>query len=501
MRKIAIFLVIFWLVAFAAGITAADFDFSQIKDRVSTFTLKNGLKFILLEDHSVPIARFVTYVNVGGSDERIGIYGISHFLEHLAFKGTEEIGTKDYRAEKKIMDKMDVVFEKILAEKNKLDPDQQKIKDWEGELEKLKEEATKYVVSNEIDTILKREGAVGMNAATSKDFTIYLLSLPSNKIELWAYWESSRFMGPVFREFYKEREVIREERRVRSENTPIGKLVEELQALAFKDHPYRVSLVGPMSNIVNITRRDAREYFRTNYTAGNMVIAVGGDVTPQQLKKLARKYFSKLPAGRRNPLVYTVEPPQAGEKNMTMYEESQPWLIIAYHCPSVRHEDFTRFEVLNYILTNGRSSRLYKKMVIQDKTALNIASMTGFPGSKYPNLYLIFGLPNSGHTTGELEKTVMEEIERLKKEAVSEVELESAKVRAKMVSLETMKSPLYSLANMLGAEIMLGSWEKAFDELKNIDSVTAQDIRKLANQYFTGNNRVIARIEKKEVSK
>lgn len=498
MKRVLIVAVVLWLAVFSGMIAAADFNFNQIKNRVTTFTLENGLKFILLEDHSIPIVRFVTYVNVGGVDERIGIYGISHFLEHLAFKGTEEIGSKNFKAEKKIMDKMDAVFERILVEKNRINPDLQAIKQWETELESLKEEATKYVVSNEIETILKKEGSVGLNAATSKDYTMYLLSLPSNKIELWAYLESSRFTKPVFREFYKEREVIREERRVLRENTPIGKLIEELQGLAFKDHPYRISLAGPMSNIENITRPDAREYFRTHYTASNMVIGVAGDVTPGHLKKLAQKYFSKLPAGKRNPLLFTVEPPQGGEKTITMYEESQPWLVIAYHCPSSRHEDFVKFDVLNYILTYGRSSRLYKKMVISDKTALNIASLTGFPGNKYPTLYLILALPNSGRTTTEMEETIMAEIESLKKEPVSEEELQSAKIRSKMSTLKAMKSPIQALAGMLKAEVVLGSWEKAYDEITAIDKITTRDIQDLVNRYFTRNSRVIARIEKKE---
>ncbi|MCX6583287.1 MAG: pitrilysin family protein [Candidatus Aminicenantes bacterium] len=481
---------------------SAEFDFSKIKNRVSEFTLPNGLKFILLEDHAVPIASFVAYANVGASDERIGIYGISHFLEHMAFKGTSEIGTTDPQAEKKLFTQMDGIFEKILAQQNSINPDQEKIKQWTDELEKLKKEADKYVVTNEFTSILERNGGSGLNAGTSMDSTVYFFSLPSNRLELWAYLESTRFKDPVFREFYKEREVIREERRVRVDNSPLGKLIaEELLALAFKVHPYGIGPIGPMSNIENIRRTDMMEYFKNNYTASNMVIGVAGDVYPDQLKELAYKYFSKLQPGRRNPWLFTVEPKQLGEKLMTIYEDSQPWLVIGYHCPSIRDEDFIKFSVLDNILTSGRSSRLNKKMVTKDKSALFIVSFAGFPGVKYPALFIIATGPNQEHTNKELEEAINKEIEDLKKNPVSEEELNSAKTRFKANTLQRMNSDRLFLGAMLQSEVMRGSWEKAFDGLNAVEKITTGDIQDLVKKYLTENNRVIAKIEKKEDKK
>jgi predicted Zn-dependent peptidase len=498
--KRQIFLLIL-LMLFSVGLSAG-YDFSKITNNISEFTLPNGLKFILLEDHSVPIANFVTYTNAGGSDERIGIYGISHFLEHMAFKGTSGIGTKDYEAEKKIFAKMDDIFDKILAEKGGINPDEQKIKALYDELEKLKEEAAKYVEDNEFDKILNRNGANGMNAGTSKDATIYFFSLPSNKLELWAYMESGRFADPVFREFYKERGVIQEERRVRTENTPIGKLIEELLALAYKDHPYRINGIGPMSNIDNITRADMIDYFRTNYSAQNLVIGVAGDVYPDQLKKVAEKYFTKIRPGKKNHRVLTVEPPQVGEKTITIYEESQPAIAIGYHIPSALHEDFVKFSVLDNIITNGRSSRLKKKLEIDDKSSLITFSFAGFPGSKYPALYLIFSLPTSGHTTDEILNTVDEELEKIKKESVTEEELASAKTRLKVSLLRQLKSNNGLLMGLLQSEAVEGSWKKLFEGLDIIEKVTTEDIRQLVEKYLTTTNRSIARIEKKkEVAK
>ncbi|MCK4764283.1 MAG: insulinase family protein [Candidatus Aminicenantes bacterium] len=473
-------------------------DFSEIKEKVSEFTLPNGLKFILLEDHSVPIATFFTYVNTGGSDEKIGIFGISHFLEHMAFKGTAEIGTTNFKAEKKVFREMDAVFAEILAEKDSLEPDKEKLEKLTAKLEKLKEQAAKYVDSNTFDSLIKRHGGVGLNAGTSKDATMYMVSLPSNKVELWAYLEAARFTAPVYREFYKERDVIKEERRTGVENQPIGKLVEEMLALAFKDHPYRVNGIGPMSNIDHISRQDMIAYFRANYTAKNMVIGIAGDVYPQQLQELARKYFLKIPPGKRNPRVFTVEPKQLGEKTVTIFEDSQPVLILGYHCPSILHEDFVKFSILDNILTSGRSSRLNKKMVIDDKSALALFSMAGMPGNKYPGLYLIFAAPNMKHSNEEMLKTIDAEIEKIKKESVGEAELQSAKTRRRVRLLGGMQSNTGLLMAMLGAEVKLGGWEKVFDNLEKIEKVTTEDIRRLVKKYLTVDNRSVARLEKKK---
>ena len=485
------------LISLVFAVSGSEFNFNNVKERVSEFTLPNGLKFILLEDHSVPIASFVTYANAGGSDERIGIYGISHILEHLAFKGTTEVGTTNYNKEKVILDKMDHLFDLIKNEKNSLKPDRDKLDELEKKFEQLRNDAQQYVVANEFDSILKKNGGVGLNAGTGADSTVYFFSLPSNKIELWAYLESGRFSDPVFREFYKEKEVIKEERRVRVDNQPVGKMVEEILALAFKDHPYKANTIGPMSNLNNITRGDVKSYFRNFYTAGNMVIGVTGDVYPDQLKKLAAEYFSKIPSGKRQPRNTTVEPPQLGEKRMTIYEDSQPWIITGYHCPSILHEDYVKFNVLDYIMTNGRSSRLYKKLVTDDKSALYVGSMAGFPGDKYPSLYIIFSLPNMGHTTEELETVINDGLNRLKTEPVTDDELKSAKVRMKVALIKQMSSNRGLLSSLLSNEILTGSWENAFTYLEKIESVTVDDLKKLAEEYFTVSNRVVVKIEKK----
>jgi len=495
MKKLVGFFIFLVLIS---GFIYADFDFSKIKNNVSEFTLANGLKFILVENHSVPIATFLTYVNAGGADERDGIWGISHFLEHMAFKGTSEFGTTDVKAEKKLMAEMDILFDQILTEKKNLKPDQEKIKKMEKDLEALIEKANQYVIPNEFDTLLKENGATDINAMTSKDATRYYYSLPSNRLELWAYMESSRFTDPVFREFYKERGVIAEERRMRVENTPVGNLIEELQALAYKDHTYHISVVGPMSNIQSITRKDMYQYFKAHYTGQNIVIGVIGDIYPDQLKKMAEKYFSRITAGEKSRGTVSLEPKQTGEKTITVYDKSQPWLLVAYHCPALYHPDYIKFRLLDKLITSGRSSRLNKKMVIQEKTALGIFSLPGYPGDKYPSLYLMIALPNSGHTTDKLLEMFDQEIKDIQENSISEEELASAKIRLKIDRINQMDSNLNMIIHLLEAEVKMGSWKEAFAEVNNIDKITGKDIQELAKTYLVNSNRTVARIEKEE---
>jgi predicted Zn-dependent peptidase len=383
-------------------------------------------------------------------------------------------------------------------------PDLDKIEQLNKKLDNLIKEEAKYVITNEYEMILKRHGCTGLNAGTYFDKTHYVTNLPSNKLELWAFLESSRFVDPVFREMYKERKVIQEERRVVIENQPIGKLIEELLALAFKNHPYRIRQMGPMSNIDNWTRKDVESYFHSNYTASNMVIGIAGDITPEQVKKVATKYFSKIRTGQRNPRILTKEPDQIGEKRMTLFEDSQPWLVIGYHCPSVLHKDFIKFSVLDYLLTRGRSSRLNKKLVIKEKSALFVGSAPGFPGSKYPSLYVVFALPNTGHPTEKLEKSIISELKKLKNELVTEDELKSAITRFSIDRIRQMLNygGFYGMLSiLLEAEMIRGSWKKAFEDLERVESITAKDIQEMVKKYLTLNNRTILKIEKKKEGK
>ncbi len=473
-------------------------ELEGLKSRIHEFTISNGMKFILIEDHSVPVANFVTYVNIGSSDERIGIYGISHILEHLAFKGTSEVGTKDAAAEKKLFARMDQLFEQICLLERAINPDQEKIKQLKEELARLEDEAEKYVIQNEFSAIISQNGGTGLNAFTSNDATVYFFSLPSNRLELWAYLESSRFTDPVFRQFYKEKNVIMEERRMAVENNPVGKLIEEFLSVAFREQPYAVGVIGPMSNLRFISRQDVYDYFTSNYNAANMIVGVSGDVYPDQLKKIAEKYFGRIKRGKKSLPHFTIDPAPVSKKELIMREDSQPVLVIGFRSPAINEADFLKFSILDNILTDGRVSRLYKKLVIDEKTAMMVGSMAGFPGNKYPGLYLIYAFPNSDHSNQELQEKILQEIKKIKTEGVTQEELESAKIRAKVDYLRGFKENQYLLIDLLSSEFLLGSWQKYFDQYNEIDKISADEIKEIVNRYLDENTMTIGRIEKKE---
>jgi predicted Zn-dependent peptidase len=251
----------------------------------------------VLERHEAPVVSFLTHADVGAVDEVKGITGLAHLFEHMAFKGTRTIGTKNYKAEAKAMAEMDELFEQIKAERRKGDKaDKNRLEELQKQFDQAQQESQKYIVHDEYEEVLSREGASGFNAYTSQDYTCYVVSLPSNKLEMWMSLESDRFANPVLREFYKERDVVTEERRM-MENRPAGRLSEEFGAIAYLAHPYGESIVGHMSDIRTITRGEAKAFFRKFYCPSNLTIAIVGDVNPKEIKKLAQKYFAGIPSG------------------------------------------------------------------------------------------------------------------------------------------------------------------------------------------------------------
>ncbi|MGC8792076.1 MAG: M16 family metallopeptidase, partial [Bryobacteraceae bacterium] len=257
---------------------AAQQEFREIESRVTEFTLKNGMKFLVLERRKAPVASFVTYADVGSAQEVKGITGLAHLFEHMAFKGTDKIGTKDYARERLALEKVDQAYAALKEEKlkgNRADPE--KLKKLERAFKEAQEEAGKYVVPNEFGEAVDRAGGRQLNATTGADRTMYFFSLPSNHMELWFWLESERFRNPVFREFYKERDVVMEERRL-MESQPVGKLLDEFLAVAYKAHPYGEPVIGHMSDLENLTTADAAAFFRKYYIPSNLVAAVVGDV-------------------------------------------------------------------------------------------------------------------------------------------------------------------------------------------------------------------------------
>ena len=469
-------------------------SFEGIKKQVRTHVLPNGMKFIVLERHDVPVASFHVYADVGSANESYGITGISHILEHMAFKGTTTIGTRDYAAESKVLEELDNVYDQMKREEAKSSPDKAKAAELKAMFDDLEKKAKGYVVNNEYFDMMMRQGDAGVNAYTSSDATQYINYLPSNRLEFWMAMTSDRFLNPVFREFYKERDVIMEERRLGVETQPTGKLMEDFVAVAFKAHPYHHEVVGHMSDIQAIRRQDVADYFRKFYGPSNLTVGIVGDVSADEVFHLADLYFGRIPSGPKPEPVRTMEPEQWGERRVTVSAKSQPFLFIGFHVPDAKSKDAPALEALANIVGQGRSSRLYQTLVKDKKVAIQAGCMNGFPGDKFPNLVVFYAISAQGKTSAECQAAIEEEIEKIQKESVTEDELTKFKRSTIKGLLGQMKSNPRMAAMLTYADVVLGGYEKAFDQIEDYKAITAEDVKRVANTYLVKTKRTIGEI-------
>ncbi len=464
----------------------------RVIDRVTEFTLENGLKFIVLEDHEAPVVSFSTYADVGGVNEPQGKTGVAHFLEHLAFKGTKDIGTTNYEEEKVLLEQLDQLFTQIQLAKT--EDNQEKITQLQAEFSQVETKANEYVKQNEYGQIVETAGGVGLNAVTSSDYTMYFYSFPSNKLALWMSLESERFLEPVFREFYKEKEVILEERRMRTENSPIGQMVEAFLDQSFSTHPYKRPVIGSTEDLRNLTRQDVINFFEQYYTPNNLIMSIVGDVNPSEVKNLAKIYFGRFPKKAKPPQLNIIEPPQTEEKEITLNLVSQPWYLEGYHSPGLNHPDNAVYELISGLMSSGRTSRLYRSLVEEKQVALQAQGYSGFPGDKYPNLTIFYGLTAPSSSVEDVAIALREEIERLKTELVTSEELDRLKNQARARLLRSLDSQS-GLARLLGEyEAKTGSWRNLFKQLDLLAKVTPEDIQRVAKATFIAENRTVGKI-------
>jgi predicted Zn-dependent peptidase len=467
----------------------------QVIKQVTEFKLDNGLKFIVLENHDAPIISFVTYANVGGVDEPDGQTGVAHFLEHLAFKGTREIGTINYEAERVLLDRLDQIFEEIQAARAA--GDDAKIAQLQAEFQQVQTEANQYVRQNEYGQIVEIAGGTGLNAVTSADYTMYFYSFPANKLELWMSLESERFLEPVFREFHQEKDVILEERRLRTDNSPIGKLFEVFSGTAFTTHPYKRPIIGYQEDIENLTRNNVEQFFETYYPPSNLTIAIVGDVNPKEVQKLAKTYFGRFSARSKPEKVTTVEPPQTETREVTLELASEPWYIEGYHRPNINHPDNMVYALIASLMGDGRTSRLYRSLVEDQQVALVARGASVYPGDRYDNLMLFYALTAPNHSLDDLQLALRKEIERLKNEPVSQEELDRVKTQAKAGILRGLNSTLGMAQSLAEYDAKTGDWRNLFRELDAIAAVTVEDIQRVAQKTFVSENMTVAKLVSK----
>jgi predicted Zn-dependent peptidase len=471
-------------------------DLSSFEKRVTVKKLPNGLTLIICERSEAPVFSFFTLVDAGSSQDPLRATGLAHMFEHMAFKGTDKIGTTNYAAEKVALAKVETAYAAYIKERDKsIGQDSAKLKQLEKAWQDVITEANKYVVPNEFGKIVEQNGGEDMNAFTNYDETAYHYSMPGNRLELWAYLESERFLHPVMREFYKERNVVIEERRMRTESNPFGRLLEQFTEAAFAAHPYHRPTVGWMSDLNHFSATDAQKFFDTYYIPSNMVVAVAGDVKAVQALPILEKYFGRLPTRPDPDEATTQEPPQNSERRVALKEMSQPIYIEGYHRPDYRSKDDAVFDAISDLLSEGRTSRLYRALVRDKKIASFSEGVTGYPGVKYPHLFAFLAAPLPGRKPQEIADAIHAEIDRLKKEDISDDELKMIKTRSKANLIRGLADNQGLATQLATYQNLYGDWRELFRSVDRIDAVTKADIRRIANEVFVDTNRTVAIIE------
>ncbi len=482
-----------FVLALASGWAGKAQDLKAFEKTVTEFTLANGLQFIVVERHNAPVVSFHTLVDVGAVDDPKGATGMAHMFEHMAFKGSDRIGSKNWADEKKALEAVERAFQALMTERYKGErADPKKIEELDKAFHAAVDKAEELVETDEYSRVIEQSGGVGLNAGTSSDKTVYFYSLPSNRAELWFYLESERFLRPVFRQFYKERDVVREERRMRTESSPIGKLVEVFLAAAFNAHPYGQPAVGWPTDIENFSETDAEAFFRTHYVPGKMTIAIVGDVNPQEMRRLAEAYFGRLPKKPLPRPVLTEEPPQEGERRVEVDSPAQPFVVVGYRKPSRYDKDRAVFDVLQSVLSGGRTGWFYKEIVRDKQLALDAGGFPDFPGDKYPGLFIFYAFPNSGKTVAENEAAMYRLIEKIKTEKVDDETLNMVKTKMRAALIQKLDSNAGLAGQLAEYKAAYGDWRQLFYELDQINKVTADDVQRVAKQYFVDQARTVA---------
>ena len=497
MRKYGTTCVMVCAIWAALAMPAGAQDLASFEKRITVKVLDNGLTILVCERHEAPVFSFFTYADVGADREVPGITGLAHMFEHMAFKGTDKIGTTDYAAEKIALAKVEEAYAAYDRERLRtVGRDDKKVADLEKTWKDAIDAADKYVVPHAFDTIVEQNGGVGMNAFTTSEQTGYFYSFPTNRLELWAYLESERFLHPVFREFYKERDVVYEERRMRTDNEPNGRLFEQFLGTSFIAHPYGRPVVGWPSDLRHFSATDAQAFYDKYYVAPDLTIAVVGDVKTSEVLEICEKYFGRLPKRPKPEPLVTVEPPQNSEREVVLREAAQPIYIEGYHKPGARDlKNEPIFDALQDLMSNGRTSRLYRSLVRDKKIAAFAGGFNDFPGAKYPDLFVFFAVPTPGHTPQELRDAIRAEITRLQKEDITDEELNTMRTRIKADLLRTLGDNEGLANNLATNQALLGDWRELFREVDRMGQVSKADIRRVANETFVASNRDVGMIE------
>ena len=465
---------------------------------VEKIVLENGMRVLVLPRRGAPTVSFVMQYGIGGVHERPGETGVAHLLEHMLFKGSETIGTTDVMAERALFKTIDELHEDMVAANASGSlVEAGRLKD---QIDRLEDEAREFVVANEFDRILSRAGAQGLNATTTSESTTYFVELPSNRAELFFALEADRMANPVFREFYSERDVVMEERRMRVDASPRGTLYERHLSTAYSVHPYGQPVVGLMADLESLGRRDVERYYQNYYGPNNAVLAVVGNVETDQIANWARLYLGSIPERLDPPPVELREPEQIKERRIIIEWDAEPALRIGWHVPEATHNDAAAIAMLSVILTGGRTSRLHRHLVTDEQIAASVFSSTG-PGSRFPQLFQIDVTPVHTASIDAVEASIYKEIQRIQDEGPTDEEIARVRNQVEAGRVRRLQSNLGLAFQITDAESLFGDWTTTFKSAELMTTVVSEDVRRAARRYLTSENRTVAVLQRSGVSR
>lgn len=471
----------------------------EAKVPVDTVTLDNGMTLLMVERPDSPTVSGGWVTHVGSANETYGLTGIAHLFEHMMFKGSSTIGTTDWESEAKIMAQLDEIRVQMEEEYNLLReakrrgevtgsiylPENQteRLSELRAQMQKLQEEQRTLIVKDEFDKVYTAFGGSGLNAFTNYDMTAYFITVPANKLELWFWMESERLLNPVFREFYSERDVVREERRMRVESDPTAKFEEQFDAMFWGSIPYHHPVIGWPSDVESISREAANEFFATYYAPNNITAALVGDFDVDQAVKLAKTYFERIPRGpKAPPPVVTEEIEQLQVRRMSADADTNPSVQIRWHTVPFVHKDRYALDVLADLL-RGRTGRLYKSLV-EEKEIASGQPYAYNQAMKYGGAFEIGAelAEDAGHE--QVESALLAEIDRMQSQPVGDRELQKVKNQNLADSFRRLQSNFFLLIQLLYYDA-LGDWQELNTAPARLAAVTADDVQRVASEYLT----------------
>lgn len=462
---------------------------SSLESSVHELTLANGMTWLVVERHDAPVFTGFVRVRVGGADERPGQTGLAHLFEHMAFKGTPVLGTKDWSKEAPLLAEVSRVGDALagLVRAGKGESDEAKA--LRLELSRLTAAHKALTDENALARLYQAAGGVGLNATTDKDLTSYFVSLPRNRLELWLTVEAQRFAAPVLRDFYAELEVVQEERLRSIETNPGGALYEELMQLAFVSSPYRWPTVGYAGDLAALTMAEAQRFFDAHYVASNAVGCIVGDVTADEVKALLGRTFALLPTRPRPPEPVFSEPPSRAQRTSSVTFDAKPRVMLGFRKPPPPSRDDALFDVFDVLLGEGSTGRLVQRLVYRDRLAQAVGTSTG-PGSRLDGLFIVSVVPMEGTTVDAVERAVWDELERLKREPPDAKELEKVRNRVTANFARAGETNAGLASSLSRFQALLGDWRYVIELPRMIESVTPAEVQAAAAKYFVRENSV-----------